>query len=108
MLLKPKLQAGADAGWRSDCGSGKQAGEIQHIHLVREVVSLDFKRNVSSLFMVERGTGAGIQRKIRTHAARLEIHTTHDRGAVLRHITIDVTRRRQISEVRWQAAPVFR
>ena len=81
--LKAHFQAGAYAGWRRDCSSREQAGEIQHVQLVGQIVALDFEGDVSSLFVEQRGARGRVKREIRTYAARVEVHLVQNGGAIL-------------------------
>src|SRR4029077_17128602 len=71
-LLETNFQARADASLRGHGGSGEQAGEIQDVYFVGQVVALDFKGDVFSFFVVKRGACGCIQGEIWTHTACVE------------------------------------
>ena len=105
--LEADPQAGADAGWRRDRGTGEQAGKIQYVQLVSQVVAFDFEGDVPSLFVEQRGACGCVKREIRAHAARIEIHFVQDRGAVLLQQETDLAWIDRAIQVDGQAAPIF-
>ena len=60
--------------WRSDGGAGKEAGEIDNVHAIRQVGDLNLKDCAALLPPVEFGSAGHIHRKVGAHAAARQIH----------------------------------
>ena len=58
---KTDFQAGTNANWRRHSSSREEAGEIEDVDLVGQVVPFDFERDVFSLFVEHVSAGSCIE-----------------------------------------------
>src|SRR6266571_853238 len=89
---KIETQACAGAARGGDSRSGKQPGKIQDIHPIREIVRFDLNVETPAFFSVELHSRVCTQRKIRPHAAAIQVYARQNFGPELRQqkIQLDV------------------
>src|SRR2546429_3249004 len=82
-VLEGQLQPPGNTPRRRNCGTGKEARKIDHVHAIGQIRGLNLQGRTPLLLAVDFEPCSSVQRKVRFHSSSRQIHFVQYLGAKL-------------------------